>query len=183
VFGEPAVSATKFILAGVVLVLALPRFGLCQAASFQGISDDDIDTLDEIVVYGEPSLRYLRNEIYRAEEDFYELFNSLNSGKEFDIRCFNRKFAGSHVRRRICEANFVKGAHAEASLGGRLGQNAPPAWSVIRWKDKQMRREMAELVSDHSELQAALLDFTDSKQAFDVALHERCAGRLSICRN
>lgn len=180
---KSVVGATKFALACVVLVISLPQVGLGQVAAFQGLSDDEIDTLDEIVVYGEPPLRHLRLEIYKAEENFYALFNSLNKGKQFDIQCFHRTYAGSHIRRRVCEANFVKKGHAGASFAGMLGQNGPPAWAVIRHKNKQMRQEMKALVTEHSELHAALLDFADTKRAFDIALSDRCAGRLSICRN
>lgn len=180
---KSVVRTTKCALASVVLVLALPGIGLCQVAAFQGLSDEDIDTIDEIVVYGEPTLRQIRSEICKAEEKFYELFNSLDSGKQFDIQCFHRTYAGSYIRRRVCEPNFAGKGHAGASFAGMLGQNAPPAWAVIRHKNKQMRREMVALVTEHPELQAALLDFADSKRTFDIALGERCAGRLAICRN
>ena len=180
---QPVISAKKFALTGAVLMLALPQFGLCQVTPFQDISDDDIDALDEIVVYGQPTLRQLRKKIYETEESFYDLYNSLSDGKEFDIRCFYRTFRGSHVRRRVCEANFVKRAHAGASFAGRLGQGGPPAWAVIRHKNKLMWKRLEDLVAEHSELQERLLDFAYSKQTFDVAVQERCAATLGICRN
>jgi len=175
---QPVLSATRVTLAGAVLMLALPQIGLCQVTSFKDISDDDIDALDEIVVYGQPTLRQLRKGIYKAEENFYELFNSLNSGRQFDIGCFYRRFVGSHIRRRVCEAYFVKGADA-----GWLVQGGVPVWAYVRHKDKQMRREMASLVTEHTELQVALIEFAHAKQTFNVAVQERCAATFGICRN
>ena len=98
---QPVLSATRVTLAGAVLMLALPQIGLCQVTSFKDISDDDIDALDEIVVYGQPTLRQLRKGIYKAEENFYELFNSLNSGRQFDIGCFYRKIGRASCRERV----------------------------------------------------------------------------------
>ena len=179
----PLVSTTTFTLAGAILMLALPQTGMSQVTPFNEISDDDIDVLDEIVVYGQLKLRLLRNRIYTAEENFYELFNSLNSGKEYDIRCSHRRIVGSHIKRRYCEANFVNDAHAEASFAGRLGQGGPPAWAVIRHKNRQLRKKMDVLVTEHLELQGALQDFAHAKLDFDVAVQERCTLSFGVCRN
>ena len=151
-------------------MLALPQIGLCQAASFQDISVDDIDSLDEIVVYGEPTLRLLRDEVYEAEANFYELFNALNNGRQFDITCFYRRPIGSHIRRRVCEAYFVK-----SPLDG------VPYWAYVRHKNKQMRQEMVALVDKHPELHAALLEFVDAKQILNSSFRDRCGNRFLIC--
>ncbi len=100
-FLKSSVNATRFLLASTVLLLAIPQAGLSQV-----ISDEAIDTLDEIVVYGEPTLGLLREEVYEAEETFYELFNALNNGRQFDVKCFYRRPVGSHIPRRVCEAEF-----------------------------------------------------------------------------
>jgi hypothetical protein len=173
VFLKSAANATRFFLASAVLLLAISEAGLSQV-----ISDEAIDTLDEIVVYGAPTLRLLRDEVYDAEAKFYELFNVLNNGRQFDVKCFYRSPVGSHIRRRVCEAYFVK----NPSIGGFMGRNGVPHWAYVRHKTKQMRQEMAALVDKHQELHAALLEFVDAKQSFDSSFHNRCGNRLSICR-
>jgi len=167
VFLKSAVNATRIFLASTVLLLAIPQAGLSQVII---VSDEDIDTLDEIVVYGAPTLRLLRDEVYEAEGKFYELFNALNNGRQFDVTCFYRATVGSHIRRRVCEAYFVK-----SPLDG------VSHWAYVRHKTKQMRQEMAALVDKHSELHAALLEFVHAKQSFDSSFHNRCGDRLSIC--
>ncbi len=107
-FLKSAVNATRFFLASAVLMLAMPQAGLSQVTSSQVISDETIDTLDEIVVYGAPPLRLLRDEVHEAEANFYELFNALNNGRQFDVTCFYRTHIGSLIPRRVCEAYFVK---------------------------------------------------------------------------
>lgn len=149
----------------------MPQTGMPQVTSSQIISDEAIETLDEIVVYGQPTLRLLRDEVYEAEENFYDLWNALNNGRQFDVRCFYRKPVGSHIRRRTCEAYFVK---------------SPPSgvahWAFVRHKSRQMLKEMEALVAERAELHAALMEFGDAKQIFDSSLRSRCVGRLSICR-
>ena len=165
-FLKSAVNAIRFFLASAVLLLAISQAGLSQI-----ISDEAIDTLDEIVVYGAPTLRLLRDELYEAEGNFYELFNALNNGRQFDVTCFYRAPIGSHIRRRVCEAYFVKSPLDGVSY-----------WAYVRHKTKQMRQEMVALVDKHSELHAALLEFADAKRSFDSSFHSRCGNRLSICR-
>jgi len=171
VFLKSVVNATRFFLASAVLMLAMPQAGLSQVTSSQVISDEAIDILDEIVVYGAPTLRLLRDEVYEAEAKFYELFNVLNNGRQFDVTCFYRRPIGSHIRRRVCEAYFVKSPLYGVSH-----------WAYVRHKTKQMRQEMGALVDKHSELRAALLEFADAKQTFDFSLRDRCNNRFLICR-
>jgi len=166
VFLKSAVNATRFFLASAVLLLAISQAGLSQV-----ISDEAIDTIDEIVVYGAPTLRLLRDEVYEAEANFYELFNVLNNGRQFDVKCFHRSPIGSLIRRRVCEANFVKNP-----------PNGIHHWKYVRHKTKQMRQEMVALVDKHSELHGALLEFIDAKQSFESSLRDRCGNRLSVCQ-
>ena len=165
-FLKSAVNLTRFFLASAVLLLAISQAGLSQV-----ISDEAIDTLDEIVVYGAPTLRLLRDEIYEAEAKFYELFNFLNNGRQFDVTCFYRRPIGSHIRGRVCEAYFVKSPLYGVSH-----------WAFVRHKTKQMNKEMVALVSEHPELRAALLEFADAKQTFDFSLRDRCGNRFLVCR-
>lgn len=153
-------------------MLVMPQAGLSQVVSSQIISDDTIEALDEIVVYGQPTLRLLRDEVYEAEEHFYDLWNALNDGRQFDVRCFYRKLVGSHIRRRTCEAYFVKSP-----------PSGVPHWAFVRHKSRQMLREMEALVVERAELHAALMEFADAKQIFDSSLRSRCIDRLSICRD
>ena len=176
-FLRSAVSTKKTALAGIVLMLATPQFVWAQATSSQIISDDAIDALDEVIVYGEPTLRLLRDEVYEAEEHFYDLFNVLNDGKQFDIQCFYRRPLCSQIMRRICEANFVK----HSSHGPYLYGKGLPHWAFVRHKTKQMIKVMETLISEHPELHAALLKFSDAKRTFDSAIRDRCVNRLSIC--
>ena len=173
VFLKSAVNAARFFLASAVLLLAISQAGLSQV-----ISDEAIDTIDEIVVYGAPTLRLLRDDVYKAETNFYDLFNALNKGRQFDVKCFYRRPIGSQIARRVCEASFVNSSPTADFMGG----NGPPFWAYVRHKTKQMRQEMVALVDKHPDLNAALVEFVDAKQVFDSSVRVRCSKRLSICQ-
>ena len=97
-------------------LLALARAGMCQTAPVEEVKEAPSDTLEEIIVYGQRSLLEFRLDLYRAEVNFYDLFNSLNSDDEYDVHCYREAPTGSHIRRRICRANFEKELTGEAAL-------------------------------------------------------------------
>jgi len=165
-FLKSTVKVTRFFFVSAVLLLAISNTGLSQV-----ISDEAIDTIDEIVVYGAPTLRLLRDEVYEAEVNFYELFNALNNGRQFDVKCFYRSPVGSHIKRRVCEAQFVT-----SPLDG------VPRWAYFRHKAKQMNQEIVTLVDNNPDLHAAYFKFVDAKQNFESTFRDRCGNRLSICR-
>ena len=152
-------------MTGAILLLALTRVGMCQTAPVQGVKPASSDTLDEIIVYGQKSLLALRYEIYRAEENFYDLFNSVNSDDEYDIHCDKEAPTGSHIRRRICRANFEKALTAEATsqwLVARqvgMGQSYVHPAARIRHKKKLLIEEMEVLISDHQSCSRLSVDF------------------------
>jgi hypothetical protein len=181
-FLKSAVSLTGFFLASAILLLATPQSGLSQDPSgddtTQIINDDAIDALDEIVVYGEPTLRLLRDEVWQAEDNFYELFNALNKGRQFDVTCTLRKPFGSQIARRVCEPFFVN----SSPTAGMIDIGGPPHWVYMRHKSRQMEREMVALIDEHPDLYAALSEYVDAKQAFHSSFRNRCDNRTSNCQ-
>lgn len=187
-FLKSVVNETRFFLASAILLLAIPQAGPSQVTSPQVtspqvtsppvISDEVIETLDEVVVYGQPTLRLLRDEAYEAEEKFYEIFNALNDGRQFDVTCSYRTHVGSLIPKRVCEAYFVK----SPPITSLRDRNGPPHWAYVQHKTRQMHQEMAVLVNRHPKLRAALLEFVDAKQNFDSSFRDRCANRYLICR-
>ena len=182
------IRASRYCMTGAILLLALTRVGMCQTAPDQGVKPASSDTLDEIIVYGQKSLLALRHEIYRAEENFYDLFNSVNSDDDYDVHCHKEAPTGSHVRRRTCRANFEKELTAEATsqwlVARQVGMGQPyllPA-ARIRHKKKLMIEEMEVLISVHPELLEALSGFSDAQQIYESEHERRCEGRIFFCR-
>ena len=139
------------------------------------VEQEPSESIEEIVVYGDKSFSALRREVYKAEENFFDLFSSLNQDDEYDVRCYYEVPSFTHIRRHVCRANFVIDATSAESapvLGG-VGAFSRPAVYEIRRKKKIMRELMEALVAERPELLQALNDYTDKKQNLEAEKERR----------
>jgi hypothetical protein len=171
----------RFCGAAVTLMLALIPVGFCQTTSNQEDEQVSSEIVEEIVVYGEKSLTQLRLELHRAEDKVYALFNLLNSDDEYDIHCYREAPIGSHIKRRVCRANFVVKATSEEARDFLLGQPGPSAWAKIQPKNKLLQEEMEALV-ERPEFLKALSEFSDANQILESEHQRKCEGQVIICR-
>jgi hypothetical protein len=165
----------------VALMLALAPAAFCQTTSNQEDEQVSSETIEEIVVYGEKSLTKLRLELHKAEDKVYSLFNSLNSDDEFDIHCYREAPTGSHIKRRVCRANFVVEATSEEARDFLLGHPGPSAWTKIQPKNKLLQEEMEALV-ERPEFLKALSEFADANQILKSEYQRKCEGQVIFCR-
>lgn len=73
---------------------------------------EELEELDEVFVVGEN----LRNRIIRAEDEFYKLFNQLNTEDKYDTNCpyvNNPDDPSSRLQFRMCIPSFVADAMAD----------------------------------------------------------------------
>jgi hypothetical protein len=76
--------------------------------------------LEEITVRGELSIIAIRNQLERAEDNLYGLFNELNDDDDFDITCYERKRA-SYIPIRECEPRFLTRARQANAVTSMVG--------------------------------------------------------------
>jgi len=112
--------------------------------------------------------------MYEAEEALYGLFNSLNTDDDFDVRCFKEAPTGSHIKRRVCRANFVTRLIREAI------SDYPAA--KINNMNELMLANWTELALEHPEVRNALVKYTEAKQTQEFEHKRRCEGRFLFCR-
>ncbi len=169
---------TRTILTLFVAVLALPLAvaGQDEKASTAVASNDA--TIDEVVVVGQKSIAKLRRDVFRAEEDFYSVYNKLNDEKEYDVRCFYETPTGTHLKNHVCRARFVTkafSAHAARS-GNRLtrvaNQNANPA---LVEKTAKFQEKLETLIAANPELQAALVQYNTLRIQFLATREENAS--------
>ncbi len=162
--------------AGAVLLLVLMPIGLRHFALAQEVAQAPIETMEEIIVYGDKSLHTLRQEVFRAEENFFAVFNTLNEDDEYDIRCFYEVPSFTHIRRHVCRANFVidaTSAESAPAFSEGIGAFSRPAAFEIRRKKKRLRELMEALVAERPELLETLSEYTDAKQTLESAKKRR----------
>lgn len=166
---------------GALIMGALPSTGLCQQASEQVDQNTPDEPIEEIVVYGEKPLGGLRRELYKTEENFFAMFNSLNEDEEYDVQCSYEVPSFTHIRKHVCKANFMKDATAADYAGWRRNQPVVAANTVIMQKKRRLGKKMEAMAAEHPELFVALGEYSDAKQILESE-KKKCRGKSLICR-
>jgi len=135
-------------------------------------------TLEEVIVYGNRTLDSLRQEVFRAEDAFYDAFNAVNSSDEYDISCTRRAPTGSRMLRRVCEARFVKDLNADFARAFLRGDPLPPINPMIMYKGQLLVDEMRTVARENPLVLTALIRLAESKQKFEDERKRRCTGRI-----
>ncbi len=73
------------------------------------------DMIDEITVMGSRSLSSLRRDLVEAEDNIYDIFNSLNDDDGYDIICKRETRIGSQIPYRVCKARMFREAAAKSA--------------------------------------------------------------------
>jgi hypothetical protein len=169
----------SYVVVTTVVVLLLPLSAVCQSLPL--VSEESSGTMEEVIVLGSMPLTQLKREMYRAEEDLYDLFNSNNSDVAFDIRCYEEAPTGSKIKRRVCRPNFVGDLLAEATMNMMLGETYIYPATKIKKMNEQLLANMTETALEQPEMQKALIKFTKARQTFGSERQRRCEGRIFIC--
>ena len=181
----------RFTTLGIVLLLLHATIGMSRIAYAEEIDQKPSGTIDEIIsetveqgssepieeitVYGDKPLHALRREVYKAEENFFDVFSSLNQDDDYDVRCYYEVPSFTHIRRHVCRANFVIDATSAeaASFLGKGGGPALPAEMVIDRKKEKFREVIEALVAEHPELLQALSKYTNARQILESEKEQR----------
>ena len=149
------------------LLLAVMTFPLTAAGKDDQAPNDE--AIDDIVVVGEKSLADLRRDVYKAEEEFYSVFNRLNDEKDFTVRCFYETATGTHQKNHVCRARYVSQAFAKHAARNRndisrvANQDADPAFAE---KTARYQAKMESLMAESPELQAAFMRYNEARTQF-----------------
>ena len=166
---ETTMKPTRTILALFVAVLTLPMAAVGQDEQASTVLASNEETIENIVVFGQKSLADLRRDVFRAEEDFYSVYNELNDDKEYDVRCFYETPTGTHLKNHVCRAKFVTKAYSAfaARSGNKLtrvaNQSANP---VLAEKTAKFQVKLETLIAANPELQAALVQYNTLRARF-----------------
>ena len=136
-------NPTRTILALLLAVLVLPTSAAAQA--------EDVAT-DDIVVANQKSSRDLRRDLWRAEKDFYSIYNKLNDDGIYDVVCRKQAPTGSMIKTQVCRPKFLDRAIKEGKVGKgtNLDSNAELQGQIATF-----RENLATLVAENPDLKAA----------------------------
>ena len=172
---ETTMNLTRTILALFVAVLALPMAVVGQAAEASANATSNDEVIDDIVVVGQKSLNDLRRDVFKAEEDFYSVFNNYNDEKDYDVRCFYENATGTRIKNHVCRARFVTKSfekHARRNRGNMASmanQNSDPAFAE---KTARYQENLETLIAANPELHASLVEYNTQRAQFMAKRHE-----------
>lgn len=148
-------------------MLSLLPVAMSQTTTAQNSGPASSEIPEEIVVYGKRSLIHLRQELYTAEENFFAVFNSLNSDDEYDVNCKYVFRIRAHRRVRECKANFLMKYENDFFMQWN------PNLATLQKKEKLLVEEMRTQVSEHPELLEVFTDLAEAKHDYDSARQSR----------
>ncbi len=183
---------SRFSVLGIMLLLLLATINTGQTVLAEEVEQrppitieeiaseaseqESSESIEEIVVYGDKPLGALRRDVYKSEENFFDLFNSLNQDFEYDVNCYYEVPSFTHIRHHVCRANFVVEAtsvqYVEIRTRGPRYPTVPPEL-VIAKKKKILRQKMEALVAEHPELLQALTEYTRKRTTLESARDKR----------
>lgn len=135
------------------------------------------DDMEVIEVKGQRSIFFLEKSIEKSRVAFYDLFNSVNENKKFDIICRLEKPLGSNIAERVCEPRYFKELRAQliqerAVSGTKINMSLIPSDDDVLAASKKDREasliHMQELLLSNPELQAAYLELHDMVERYNT---------------
>lgn len=125
----------------------------------------------EVIRIEDLSRHELNTYIIEAEDQLYELFNSINSTDRFDIVCRKETRTGSNIPERVCTPKFlIEDSAANVSdfmFGGRALAADSAVISGSSAELELLQSEMAELVSSNAQMReiAGILQLMRKRRA------------------
>ena len=127
-------------------------------------SNEQVITLEEIVVTAERPIGSLRVELETLQASFFTDYNALNPNDEFDVTCKKTDFTHTRIQRTLCLPQFFYDAMAEQARMAFINQNFSDIQSMQRLA-LSMNKEFEDLsanilavANENPELAASLLE-------------------------
>ena len=182
-----SISGRFGALTGTISLLAFSASAPGQTDPAESPDDEAIqyvETLEEIIVYGDKSLHVLREETIAAEEAVFSIYNDINSNDDFDIHCYEEARTGTRIKSRTCVPNYVRGIsqdprHNAFIQAGRASGPWIPDWAGANKNFRALMLEMETLALEHPELLDALVEYAIKKETLSKA--KACFGKDGDC--
>lgn len=166
-------DASKLIVSFALSVLTLHSVAAQPAdkADLPEAGKDEI--LEEIVVIGDRSTYTLRQMIIRAEDRIYDLFNTLNDDKKYDIFCYMEAPINSHIKRRYCRPKFVDEATADEARSFMDGTPGVDIYARIAQDNAVLRKKIAVIMNENPEFLEAVIKYAELKSEVRKEINHR----------
>jgi hypothetical protein len=144
------------------------------AAAAQPVVADEL-VLDEAVVKG-TRLWKLREDMVRTEEQFYKLFNELNTEDDFDVHCRMEAPLGTRLKKRICRIAFYEDAEAEAAQALLAGQMVIDPNLVMLQRQTEYTKHTLAIINSDQRLLKLVRQRAEIEKKYDAERKRRFKG-------
>ena len=185
----------KFV---VLLLLALGYSPVIasQVTSAEGVDSEVERAPEEIIVYGQKNIVILQNELYRAEESFFDLYNMLNSDDAFDVKCKkHQKSIQERRRAHRCVPSFaleyeawVASRYYRSMRNGFVGMLDPAFANLeyqarVRVQERKMWAEIRDLIETNPEFIDEIKELQRANRALVAEKSRRGPCPKLFCRD
>ena len=117
-----------------------------------------VENIERIDVTGSVPLLFYKDEMKKAELDFYDAFNALNDNKKYAITCRLEQRQLSRIKYRVCYPQYVLNKMAQETQDILSSGGAYPTLKQIEFAVKDERAESMLYVEELVKKNPALLD-------------------------
>jgi hypothetical protein len=147
--------------------------GTVHAATPGAGSDTE---LPEVQVVGK-RLYQMRQDIIKAEDKFFAMFNELNKDDDYDVHCTVEAPTGTRLKKRVCRVQFYEKAQAEEAQALLRGEFAPPADLVAVERSAEYERKALAVINANPELRKLVKEREELEKKYNATRKERFKGR------
>ena len=149
------------MFSGLLLGLLLLALQEKEPESVLPGGDEDIDeVVDEVTVYADDSITFLRRKLRTVDEQFFARYNDLNSNDDFDMVCKRETRLGSQIPRQVCRSKLHRARMSEGAEDA-LDEDIGLGDDSIGWTRKhyrQVRKDIGEVLKKDAELRGIVQD-------------------------
>jgi hypothetical protein len=128
--------------------------------------------LDEVQVVGK-RLYQMREDIIKAEEKFYALYNELNTDDDYDVHCTMEVPTGTRFRYRTCKTVFLAKAQEAEARYFMTGEFAPSADVVALERRVEYQDKALALINAHPELRKLIREREELERKYEETRKKR----------
>ncbi len=135
------------------------------------------DAVTEVTVEAHKlKLNRLRQEINKAVDNFYDLFNKVNTVPGYETRCTDERRSTSYTVHHVCTPRFVNDANEQETQGFFDGYATIPAANLIYLRGRGYKRRLEELIHSDPQLHQAAVEFDALTQQYAAVSKEKVKG-------
>lgn len=153
----------KSIHTRVVLLLSVLALPMVAATADESAN---ASASENIVVASTKSVREARRDLWKAEKEFYSIYNELNEDNVYDVRCWREAQTGSVMKVQTCRVKFIDEAIRDGKVKNSAGlQTNPELVSMF----ETFRQNVDTLTNADPELREAAISLNQARADYKAS--------------